>query len=82
MARTPGNSLGGSYTLGMTRDEMETEITVLADQRWRLLMESLNEARKVQIQQSRNVKFGDELVLIHETHYDALLDKILALAKR
>jgi len=65
-----------------SRRENEAYIRDLPDPEWFRLMESFQESRNAQIQRDQNTRFGNEIVKMHQTHYDELLEEIMVLAAR
>jgi len=45
-------------------------------------MQSFQESSNAQIQRDQHTRFGNEIVEIHQAHYDELLEKIMSLAAR
>ncbi|MGA2713291.1 MAG: hypothetical protein ABSG41_09295 [Bryobacteraceae bacterium] len=59
------------------RKKMEAEIAAFPDQKWKRFMKALQTSRKAQI-----TRDGKDFAKLHEKHYDALLARVIKLAKR
>jgi hypothetical protein len=66
----------------LSRQANEAHIRDLPDPEWVRLMQSFQESRNAQIQRDQNTRFGNEIVEIHQAHYDELLEKLIVLAAR
>ena len=64
------------------RQENEAHIRGLPDRGWSRLMQSFQESHDAQIERDQHTRFGNEIVEIHQAHYDELLEKIVSLAAR
>jgi hypothetical protein len=67
---------------GMTREEKESEIRSLRDQRWLAVMQTFANAREVHLWRFIGDRFEREVADLLESHYDELLDRILDLSSK